>query len=512
MADPQGFLKYRREGAATRPVPLRLLDWNEVYEEFSDEKVQTQARRCMDCGIPFCHDGCPLGNIIPEWNDLVRQGRWREAYDRLHATNNFPEFTGRLCPAPCEGACVLGIGDDPVNIKTVELTIVEHAWKEGWVQPVKPTFFTGQKVAVVGSGPAGMAAAQQLTRAGHAVTVFERADRIGGLMRYGVPEFKMEKKWIDRRIEQMEAEGTVFKTNVSPTGEDLKGFDAIILAIGSTVGRDLPVPGRELEGVYQAMEYLPPANRVGYGDIETSPIDAKDKHVVIIGGGDTGTDCFGTALRQGAKSVHQFDIMPKPPKTRAASTPWPTYPLKLRLASAHEEGEYAVTGEETQELVEKLGFDTREVGSVLGKRGWQVNTVELTGTDGKVSGLKGAECRFGENGLENVPGTDFEMDADLVLLAMGFVSVEETPVVRDLGVEIDGRGRLVRDGQYRAKASAPEFADVPVFVAGDAGRGQSLIVWGISEGRSAAAEADRELMGETALPRPINPTDLAMRA
>ena len=512
MADPKGFLKHTREEAAHRPVPLRLLDWNEVYEDFSDEKVQTQASRCMDCGIPFCHDGCPLGNIIPEWNDLVRTGSWKEAYDRLHATNNFPEFTGRLCPAPCEGACVLGIGDDPVNIKSVELRIVEHAWEEGWVKPVKPTFKTGQSVAVVGSGPAGMAAAQQLTRAGHDVTVFERADRIGGLMRYGVPEFKMEKKWIDRRIEQMEAEGTTFVVNTSPTGEDLKAFDAVVVAIGSTVGRDLPVPGRQLDGVHQAMEYLPLANRVGYGDTEKSPIDAHGKHVVIIGGGDTGTDCFGTALRQGAKSVHQFDIMPKPPVNRAASTPWPTYPLKMRLATAHEEGEYEVTGEESVEVAEKLGFAERAAGSVLGERRWQMNTVELIGDNGKVTGLKGAECRFGDSGLENVPNTDFEMDADLVLLAMGFVSVEQTPVVADLGLEVDNRGRIVRDDKFRTTPSNPEFARKPVYVAGDGGRGQSLIVWAISEGRSAAAEIDRKLMGETALPRPIDPTQVALKA
>ena len=512
MADPHGFQKYARAAAEHRPVPLRLLDWKEVYEDFSDEKVQIQATRCMDCGIPFCHDGCPLGNLIPEWNDLVRQDRWKEAYDRLHATNNFPEFTGRLCPAPCEGACVLGIGSDPVTIKTVELTIVERAYKEGWVVPIKPTFKTGQSVAVVGSGPAGMAAAQQLTRAGHDVTLFEREDRVGGLMRYGVPEFKMQKQWIDRRIEQMQAEGTKFQLNTSPTGEDLQNFDAIVLAIGSTVGRDLPVPGRELEGVYQAMEYLPYANRVGYGDTDTAPIDAKGKNVVIIGGGDTGTDCFGTALRQGAKSVHQFDIMPKPPEERAETTPWPTYPLKMRLASAHEEGDYAITGEESEELVEKLGLDAREKGAVLGKRGWSTNTVELVGEDGKVTGLNGAQCRFGEKGLENVEGTEFSMEADLVLLAMGFVSVERTPVVEDLDLEIDQRGRLVRDDAFRATAQSEAFRDTPVFVAGDAGRGQSLIVWGISEGRSVAAEVDRALMGESALPRPINPTDGALRA
>lgn len=512
MADPRGFLKHRRESAAHRPVPLRLLDWNEVYEDFSDDKVQTQASRCMDCGIPFCHDGCPLGNIIPEWNDLVRKGNWREAYDRLHATNNFPEFTGRLCPAPCEGACVLGIGDDPVNIKTVEYTIVEHAWKEGWIKPIKPSFKTGQRVAVVGSGPAGLAAAQQLTRAGHDVTVFERADRIGGLMRYGVPEYKMEKKWIDRRLEQMEAEGTKFVVNTSPTGEQLKEFDGVIVAIGSTVGRDLPVAGRDLKGVYQAMEYLPEANKVCEGDREESTINAKGKRVVIIGGGDTGTDCFGTALRQGAIEVSQFDITSKPPKTRGASTPWPTYPRIWRVASAHEEGEYRVTGNESADEIAALGLAERQQGDELGIRRYSINTVEITGDGEKVTGLKGAECRFGENGLENIPESDFEMDADLVLLAMGFVSVEETPVVRDLGLKIGERGRLERDETFRAQPTNAEFADIPVFVAGDAGRGQSLIVWGISEGRSAAAELDRELMGETALPRPINPTDVAMQA
>lgn len=512
MADPHGFQKYPRAEAEHRPVPLRLMDWKEIYEDFTDPAVQIQATRCMDCGIPFCHDGCPLGNIIPEWNDLVRQGRWKDAYDRLHATNNFPEFTGRLCPAPCEGACVLGIGDDPVNIKSVELAIVEHAWAHGWVTPVQPTFRTGQRVAVVGSGPSGMAAAQQLTRGGHEVCVFERADRIGGLMRYGVPEFKMEKKWIDRRIQQMEAEGTTFITNTAPTGEDLKDFDAIVLAIGSTVGRDLPVPGRELEGIYQAMEYLPPANRVGYGDTETSSIDAHGKRVVIIGGGDTGTDCFGTALRQGAISVHQFDIGPQPPQSRAASTPWPTYPLKMRLASAHEEGQYQVTGHEPAEEAEKLGLAARATGEALGQRKWSINTVEFIGQDGHITGLKGAQCRFGEKGLENVEGTDFEMKADLVLLAMGFVSVERTAVVRDLDLDINERGRLVRDQHFRAQAKAEAFRDTPVFVAGDAGRGQSLIVWGISEGRAVAAEVDRALMGESALPRPIDPTDVALRA
>ncbi|MDH2456855.1 glutamate synthase subunit beta [Corynebacterium bovis] len=531
MADPHGFKNFTREEAPHRPVPLRLLDWREVYEDFSDSQVQTQARRCMDCGIPFCHDGCPLGNIIPEWNDLVRQGRWREAYDRLHATNNFPEFTGRLCPAPCEGACVLGISDDPVSIKSVELTIVEHAWDAGWVTPVTASFSTGQSVAVVGSGPAGLAAAQQLTRAGHDVTVFERADRIGGLMRYGVPEYKMEKKWIDRRLAQMEAEGTTFRTGIAPTADDLRGFDAVVLAVGSTVGRDLVVPGRELAGVHQAMEYLPEANRVQEGDRETSRIDARGKRVVIIGGGDTGTDCFGTALRQGAAEVTQFDIGPRPPESRAENNPWPTFPRIWRTATAHEEGRYVVSGDESATEIEALGLAHREPGVELGTRRFTVNTVELTGEDGRVTGLRAAECRRGPGGIENIEGSEFEMEADLVLLAMGFASVERDGIVGELGLEVDGRGRIVRDDTFRTVPRAAEGdgqdghgprgrggnrgtdgLDVPVFVAGDAGRGQSLIVWGISEGRACAAEVDRLLMGETALPRPIAPTDVPMQA
>lgn len=323
MADPHGFMKYRRKEAANRPVPLRLLDFKDVHEHMADSDVETQAARCMDCGVPFCHDGCPLGNIIPEWNDLVRRGRWEEAYNRLHATNNFPEFTGRICPAPCEGACVLGIEGigagagigEPVAIKTVELQIVEHAYEHGWVKPVTASFSTGQSVAVVGSGPAGLAAAQQLTRAGHRVTVFERDDRIGGLLRYGVPDYKLEARYIDRRIEQMEAEGTIFRTSISPSVEDLAGFDAVVMAVGATVPREVSFAGRELDGVHQAMDYLPQANRVVAGDIEEPEITARGKNVVIIGGGDTGTDCFGTALRQGAASVRQFDYNPTPGRT-----------------------------------------------------------------------------------------------------------------------------------------------------------------------------------------------------
>lgn len=512
MADPHGFQTYGRVDKVHRPVPLRLMDWKEVYEVQDRGELQQQATRCMDCGVPFCHHACPLGNIIPEWNDLVRTGRWREAFDRLHATNNFPEFTGRLCPAPCEGACVLGINDDPVTIKNVELEIVEYGFEHGFVEPIRPSFKTGQSVAVVGSGPAGLAAAQQLTRAGHDVTVFERHDRIGGLMRYGVPEYKMEKKWIDRRLEQMEAEGTKFVVNCAPTKADLEGFDAVVLAIGSTIGRDLPIPGRELEGIYQAMEYLPEANKVQEGDREVSLIDARGKNVVIVGGGDTGTDCFGTALRQGAKSVIQFDIGPKPPKSRAASTPWPTYPLRLRTATAHEEGEYVVSGEEEKALAEQLGFEARVVGEPLGTRQWSTNTVEFKGENGHVTGLTGTLVERTSNGLEPIEDTDFEMDADLVLLAMGFASVDRTGIVEELGLEVDGRGRIVRDENFQVEVPREAGFRPKVFVAGDAGRGQSLIVWGITEGRSAAAAVDRRLMGESSLPVSIEPTDAPLRA
>ncbi|AWT27329.1 MULTISPECIES: glutamate synthase subunit beta [Corynebacterium] len=518
MADPHGFLKFRREEAPHRPVPLRLLDWNEVTEALPDGRVQTQAARCMDCGVPFCHEGCPLGNIIPEWNDLVRLGRWREAYDRLHATNNFPEFTGRVCPAPCEGACVLGINDDPVSIKSVELQIVEHAFDKGWVTPVKASFSTGQSVAVVGSGPAGLAAAQQLTRAGHDVTVYERDPRIGGLLRYGVPNYKLDKKWIDRRLAQMEAEGTTFRPNTSPTAADLARFDAVVLALGSTVGREVNISGRELAGVHQAMEYLPLPTRSREGDLGDAPvIDAKGRRVVIIGGGDTGTDCFGTALRQGALSVHQFDIHSAPGRERPDDTPWPTWPRIWRVASAHEEGEYTVTGNESADEIAALGLAARVPGEPLGYRDFKVNTVELLGENGHVTGLRAARCERTAEGTVNIPGTEMTMDADLVLLAVGFASVDSTGIVEELGLRIDGRGRIVRDDSYRAhwfETPAVQDAgfDAPVFVAGDAGRGQSLIVWGISEGRACAAAVDRALMGETALPTPVAPTDMPLRA
>jgi glutamate synthase (NADPH/NADH) small chain len=491
VADPRGFLKHtHRELPPRRPVPLRLRDWKEVYEDFSHDTLQTQAARCMDCGIPFCHNGCPLGNLIPEWNDLVFKDRWRDAIERLHATNNFPEFTGRLCPAPCEAACVLGINQDAVTIKQVEVEIIDNAFDEGWVVPLPPDRPTGKKVAVVGSGPAGLAAAQQLTRAGHTVTVFERADRIGGLLRYGIPEFKMEKRHIDRRLEQMAAEGTQFRTGVN-VGVDISAaqlrseFDAVVLAGGATAWRDLPIPGRELDGIHQAMEFLPWANRFTAGDLKNlatgddgePPITAKGKKVVIIGGGDTGADCLGTSHRQGAVSVHQFEIMPKPPETRADSTPWPTYPLMYRVASAHEEG---------------------------GERVFSVNTEEFRGEDGRVKSLKVHEVEMKAGKFEKVEGSDFELEADLVLLAMGFVGPEKQGLLTDLKVEFTDRGNVKRDDNFATSVPG-------VFVAGDMGRGQSLIVWAIAEGRAAAAGVDRYLMGKSALPAPIRPTAVPQR-
>ncbi|MCV7343496.1 glutamate synthase subunit beta [Mycolicibacterium rhodesiae] len=488
MGDPSGFLKITtRETPVRRPVDLRLRDWKEVYEDFSQDTLEKQASRCMDCGIPFCHNGCPLGNLIPEWNDLVYRDRWRDAIERLHATNNFPEFTGRLCPAPCEASCVLGINQDPVTIKQVEVEIIDNAFDEGWVVPMPPHVITGKKVAVVGSGPAGLAAAQQLTRAGHDVTVFERADRIGGLLRYGIPEFKMEKRHIDRRLAQMEAEGTKFRAGVN-VGVDISAdqlradFDAVVLAGGATDWRDLPIPGRQFEGVYQAMEYLPWANKATHGDPVLDedgqpPITAKGKKVVIIGGGDTGADCLGTAHRQGAASIHQFEIMPRPPETRADSTPWPTYPLMFRVSSAHEEG---------------------------GERVFSVNTEKFVGHEGKVTGLRAHEVVMKDGKFEKVDGTDFELEADLVLLAMGFVGPEKPGLLTDLGVDLTERGNVARDNEFGTSVPG-------VFVAGDMGRGQSLIVWAIAEGRAAAKGVDRYLMGHSALPAPIKPTAAPQR-
>jgi glutamate synthase (NADPH/NADH) small chain len=488
VADPNGFLKYtRRETPRRRPVPLRLRDWNEVYEDFDHEALQQQASRCMDCGIPFCHNGCPLGNLIPEWNDLVHRDRWQEAIERLHATNNFPEFTGRLCPAPCEASCVLGINADPVTIKQVEVEIIDNAFDEGWVVPKRAHLLTGKTVAVVGSGPAGLAVAQQLTRAGHDVTVYERADRIGGLLRYGIPEFKMEKRHIDRRLEQMRAEGTRFEAGVN-IGVDITGaqlrerFDATVLAGGATDWRDLPIPGRDLGGIHQAMEYLPWANKATHGDPVLDadgqpPITAKGKRVVIIGGGDTGADCLGTAHRQGAASVHQFEIMPRPPEERADSTPWPTYPLVYRVSSAHEEG---------------------------GERVFAVNTERFMGGDGRVTGLRAHEVAMSDGVFAKVEGSDFELEADLVLLAMGFVGPERPGLLTELDVDLTDRGSVARNADFETSVSG-------VFVAGDMGRGQSLIVWAIAEGRAAAAGVDRFLMGTTALPAPILPTAAPQR-
>jgi glutamate synthase (NADPH) small chain len=476
MADPKGFLTTPRETPVRRPVDVRILDWNEVYTEFPHESLRKQAGRCMDCGIPFCHQGCPLGNLIPEWNDLVWRDDWREAIERLHATNNFPEFTGRLCPAPCEPACVLGINADPVTIKQVEVEIVDRAWDEGWISPQQPDRLSGKTIAVVGSGPAGLAAAQQLTRAGHTVAVFERADRIGGLLRYGIPEFKMEKRHLDLRLAQMRDEGTRFRTRVDVgvdiTAEQLrKRYDAIVLAGGATKPRDLPVPGRDLSGVCFAMDYLPLSNKVAEGDVAAPPITALGKDVVIIGGGDTGADCLGTALRQGARTVTQLEIMPTPPPSRTDAMPWPTYPMIYRVSSAHEEG---------------------------GERVFAVSTKEfLAGDDGAVRALVMIEV---DEKFQPIAGTEREIPAQLVLLAMGFVGPERGPLLTDLGVDLDERGNVARDEDWSTNQAG-------VFACGDMGRGQSLIVWAIAEGRSCAAAVDRWLMGDTQLPAPVHPTD-----
>ena len=475
MADPRGFLAHGRETPKRRPVDLRLLDWREVYLPMAPGAIEQQAGRCMDCGIPFCHNGCPLGNLIPEWNDLARRDDWQVAIERLHATNNFPEFTGRLCPAPCETACVLGINDDPVTIKQVEVSIIDRAWDEGWVEPQPPPRISGRTIAVIGSGPAGLAAAQQLTRTGHTVAVFERADRIGGLLRYGIPEFKMEKRHLDRRIEQMTAEGTRFRAGVDVgvdiTGSDLrKRYDAVIVATGATVARDLPADGRDLAGVHQAMEYLPLANRVQEGDLLEPPITAAGKDVVIIGGGDTGADCLGTAHRQGARSVTQLEILPLPPDARPDHQPWPTYPMIFRVSSAHEEG---------------------------GERVFSVSTKAFLGDDeGRLRALQLVEVAFVDGAFQEVEGSEREIPAQLVLLAMGFTGPEPGGLLEQLGVQLDPRGPVARDEAYQTSVPG-------VFVAGDAGRGQSLIVWAIAEGRSCAASVDAWLTGDSVLPSPI---------
>ncbi len=480
MADPKGFLKNGREVAGRRPVDERVNDWEEVYPDGVGRAllpiINTQAGRCMDCGIPFCHQGCPLGNLIPEWNDLVWRDDWDGAIERLHATNNFPEFTGRLCPAPCEPACVLGINQDPVTIKNVEVAIIDRAWESRAVRPQPPEWLSGRTVAVVGSGPAGLAAAQQLTRAGHTVAVYERADKIGGLLRYGIPEFKMEKKHLDRRLDQMRREGTVFRTGVDVGSDRLTAqalrdrYDAIVLAVGSTVGRELPLEGRDLAGIHQAMDYLPQSNRASLGEEVEDQVSADGKHVVIIGGGDTGADCLGTATRQHAASITQLEIMARPPEDRPAGQPWPTYPMTFRVSSAHEEAGERVFAASTQEF--------------LGDDAGRVRALRLVDVDEK---------------FQPVEGTEREIPAELVLLAMGFTGPEQPGLVQELGVELDERGNIRRDDGYASSVDG-------VFVAGDAGRGQSLIVWAIAEGRAAAAAVDRHLTGSTNLPAPIPPT------
>ncbi|MFC7216650.1 glutamate synthase subunit beta [Streptomyces polyrhachis] len=484
MADPKGFLTTGRESAASRPVAERVGDWREVYVPGSLLPViSKQAGRCMDCGIPFCHNGCPLGNLIPEWNDYAYREDWRAAAERLHATNNFPEFTGRLCPAPCESACVLGISQPAVTIKNVEVTIIDKAWDANDVRPQPPERLSGKTVAVIGSGPAGLAAAQQLTRAGHTVAVYERADRVGGLLRYGIPEFKMEKRHINRRIEQMRAEGTKFRTGVE-VGRDIdaaklrRRYDAVVIAAGATTARDLPVPGRELGGIHQAMEYLPLANKVQEGDLVASPISAEGRHVVVIGGGDTGADCVGTAHRQGAASVTQLEIMPRPSEERPEHQPWPTFPMTYKVTSAHEEG---------------------------GERVYAVSTTRFEGdADGNVAFLHLVEVELREGRFTPVEGSERKIPAQLVTLAMGFTGIDrENGLVEQFGLELDERGNVARGADFATNVPG-------VFVAGDAGRGQSLIVWAIAEGRSAARAVDRYLTGASELPAPIRPTDRSL--
>ena len=475
MGEPTGFLKWDRATPKRRKIEVRIQDWNEVYEKFPDEDLKHQAGRCMDCGIPFCNNGCPLGNLIPDWNDLVYRGHWKDAVERLHATNNFPEFTGRLCPAPCESACVLGINSDAVTIKQVEVEIIDRAWSEGWVAPQVPTKKTGKRVVVIGSGPAGLACAQQLTRVGHDVVVLERADRIGGLLRYGIPEFKMEKRHIDRRLDQMRSEGTVFRTNAI-VGENVDidvlvaSNDAVVLACGATAARDLPVDGRQLNGIHQAMEFLPPANKVQQGDLKISPISAHGKHVVIIGGGDTGADCLGTAHRQGALSVTQLEILPQPPEARAQTNPWPQWSFIYRTSSAHEEG---------------------------GERLFSVTTDRFLGDEkNNVRALVICEVKSELGSFVKVDGTERELPADLVLLALGFVGPEKSSWIDQLGLQTDSRGNISRNDEYMSNLKG-------IFVAGDMGRGQSLIVWAIAEGRATASAVDHYLMGATDLPVPI---------
>jgi glutamate synthase (NADPH/NADH) small chain len=480
MGKPTGFIEIQRKKHPTRPVEERLHDWREVYLPYPPGELEMQGARCMDCGIPFCHQGCPLGNLIPDWNDLVYRDRWHAAIDRLHATNNFPEFTGKLCPAPCEGACVLGINDYPVTIKSIEAAIIDRAWDEGWVTPRPPSSRTWKKVAIIGSGPAGLAAADQLNKAGHSVTVFEKSDRIGGLLRYGIPEFKMEKRFLDRRLALLEAEGVIFRPGVD-IGADIavsrirSDFDATLLAAGAGQPRDLPVPGRDLQGVHFAMEYLTLQNRRNEGDEvpDEAFITASGKHVVIIGGGDTGADCLGTAHRQGALAVHQLELMPIPPETRADDNPWPLWPQVFRVSTAHEEGGERLYSVSTQRFIGDRGR----------VRALEAVKVEMVKTDGRIQFVP-------------VAGSEFEIKADLVLLAMGFVGPEKGRLLDDLGVTLTDRGNVGRDARW--------MTSVPgVFTAGDMQRGQSLIVWAIADGRSAARAIDEYLMGASKLPAPL---------
>jgi glutamate synthase (NADPH) small chain len=476
MGKITGFKEFKRETPSRRPARERLKDWREFDLKMPEDKLRTQGARCMDCGVPFCHKGCPLGNLIPDWNDLIYRGRWRDAIDRLHSTNNFPEFTGRVCPAPCEEACVLNINNDPVTIKLIEKSIIEHAFAEGWIGPHTAIRQTGKKAAVIGSGPAGLACAQQLARAGHKVTVYERADRIGGLLRYGIPGFKLEKRFLDRRLEQMQAEGVRFITDCR-AGYDIHAdelrakYDAICLTVGATKPRDLRIPGRELKGIRFAMEFLPQQNKREAGDIidPATEITARGKNVVILGGGDTGSDCLGTSNRQGAKVVHQFELLPMPPARRTAEMPWPEWPMILRTSSSHEEGV---------------------------ERDWSINTKSFSGENGHVRKLHGVRLAWKrDNGrmvMEELPGTEFELECDLVLLALGFLGPEPDGIIAELGLELDQRGNI---------ACQNYMSSVPgVFAAGDGRRGQSLVVWAIWEGREAARAVDAYLMGETMLP------------
>lgn len=478
MADPKGFLRVtERETAKRRPVPVRIMDYKEVYEKRDGEVVKRQASRCMDCGIPFCHQGCPLGNLIPEWNDLTRQGLGKDAIERLHSTNNFPEFTGRICPAPCEDTCVLGINQPPVTIKEIEVSIIDDAFENGWVTPSVPERLTGKTIAVVGSGPAGLAAAQQLTRAGHTVAIYERDDRIGGLLRYGIPDFKMEKTHIDRRVRQMQAEGTIFRTGVNIgvdiSWDDLRQrYDAVLVATGALKPRDLPLPGRDLAGVHFAMEFLTQSNKAVAGDDLSERIDAKGKHVIVLGGGDTGADCLGTATRQGALSVTTLAIGQQPPTERTEDMPWPTIPNLFEVQSAHEE---------------------------FGDRQFLSSTVRFVGENGKVTGLEVAETEYKDGARVPKPGTERIIPADLVLLSLGFIGTEGDKLIEQAKVELDNRGNVARGSKYEVQDG--------LFAAGDAGRGASLVVWAIAEGRAAASAIDEYLEGESRLPFPVKPTD-----